>query len=161
MDNSKIKVLFVCLGNICRSPMAEGIFNNIVKERNLLDKLFTDSAGTSTYHIGQTADSRMISSASRRGYKLLSRAREFKAKDFNNFDYILAMDESNFNNITKLDINSNYKDKIFLMNDFSVNYINSDVPDPYYGGKEGFNNVIDILEESCIGLFNYIKDLKL
>ncbi|MBN2618307.1 MAG: low molecular weight phosphotyrosine protein phosphatase [Spirochaetales bacterium] len=152
-----INVLFVCLGNICRSPAAEGIFIKLVKDNNLEHLIKVDSAGTSGYHTGQESDIRMRKTAARKGYKLLSRSRQFTVHDFRNFDFILAMDESNYSDILKLDLNNKFKDKVFLVTDFSTNYTGQDVPDPYYGGEEGFYTVIKILEESCIGFLDYLK----
>lgn len=152
-----VKVVFVCLGNICRSPSAEGVFKKIVEENNLSDKFFIDSAGTSTYHVGERADSRMRKHASRRFYNLTSRSRQFVYNDLIEFDYIIAMDESNYNDILRLDKDNKFRNKVKMMTDFSDNYQYSDVPDPYYGGAEGFEVVLDILEDSCNGFLNYIN----
>lgn len=152
-----VKVVFVCLGNICRSPSAEGVFKKIVEENNLSDKFFIDSAGTSAYHVGERADSRMRKHASRRFYNLTSRSRQFVYNDLIEFDYIIAMDESNYNDILRLDKDNKFRNKVKMMTDFSDNYQYSDVPDPYYGGAEGFEVVLDILEDSCNGFLNYIN----
>lgn len=157
MANQKIKVLFVCLGNICRSPSAEGIFKSILKDHGLEDDFFVDSAGTSAYHVGEKSDSRMSKCASKRGYHLTSLSRQIILRDLDDFDYIVAMDESNYMEINNLDVEHLFKEKILMINDFSYNYINTDVPDPYYGGSDGFDNVIDILEESCRGFLDYLN----
>lgn len=153
-----IKVLFVCLGNICRSPSAEGVFKKIVEENNLDDKIFIDSAGTSAYHVGERADSRMRKHASKRFYNLTSRSRQFVHNDFIKFDYIIAMDNSNYIDILKVDRGGEFSHKVKMMNDFSREYFSLDVPDPYYGGSEGFETVLDMLEESCSLLLNFIKE---
>ena len=155
-NKSNIKVLFVCLGNICRSPSAEGVFSSIINDAKLSEQFSIDSAGTSAYHVGEKADSRMRKVASRRGYNLTSLSRQIIKEDLVRFDYIVAMDESNYMNITSLDKSGEYKDKVVMMNNFSTNFINQDVPDPYYGSHDGFNLVIDILEESCRGLLDFI-----
>lgn len=152
------RILFVCLGNICRSPSGEAVFNHIIKRENNSSDFFVDSAGTSAYHVGETADSRMIKHGARRGYQFNSRSRAFIRDDFNNFDYIIAMDSSNYKDILRLAPEENYKENVFMMTYFSNRYKGMDVPDPYYGGPDGFEEVLDILEESCLGLFNYLKD---
>lgn len=151
-----IKVVFVCLGNICRSPSGEGIFTSFVNERGYSDVIDIDSAGTSAYHVGEHADSRMRKHASRKGYRLESRSRQFVLSDLESFDYIIAMDSSNYRDIIRLDRSNSYKDKVFMMCDFSKEYFNQDIPDPYYGGPEGFDTVIHMLEEACSGLLEYI-----
>ncbi|QEN03153.1 low molecular weight phosphotyrosine protein phosphatase [Thiospirochaeta perfilievii] len=151
-----IKVLFVCLGNICRSPTAEGIFKSIVSDLGLDSQFYIDSAGTSAYHVGETPDVRMRRAAQKRGYELNSNSRQFTTEDFTNFDHIVVMDKSNLRDVLSLDKSNLYKNRVSLMTDYSTNYRNSDVPDPYYGADDGFNIVIDILEESLKGFINSI-----
>jgi len=151
-----INVLFVCMGNICRSPSGEAVMNKLVKRAGVADKIKCDSAGTIAFHEGEPADARMKRHAIKRGYKLTSIARRFRNNDFENFDYIIAMDLLNFSDIKSLDYDKKYSKKIFLMTDFAENNNYSEVPDPYYGGPEGFENVLDILEDSCSGLLNKI-----
>lgn len=153
-----VKVVFVCLGNICRSPSGEGIFASIVKDRGYAEAIMIDSAGTSAYHVGEQADSRMRKHASRKGYKLESRSRQLVYSDLEKFDYIIAMDSSNYRDIMRLDRAKLYKSKVYMMCDFSKEYFNHDIPDPYYGGPEGFDTVILMLEEACSGLLNYIVE---
>ncbi|MBL1212212.1 MAG: low molecular weight phosphotyrosine protein phosphatase [Ignavibacteriae bacterium] len=152
-----IKILFVCLGNICRSPSGEAVMNELIRRENLQDKISCDSAGTIAYHEGNPADSRMKTHAIKRGYNLTSMARKFNEADFEKFDYIIAMDESNYNDLLSYDINNKYKSKIFMMTDFSTNNNFAEVPDPYYGGPEGFETVLDILEDTCAGLLEDVK----
>lgn len=151
-----IKVLFVCLGNICRSPLAEGLFLKLIKDSNLESKISCDSAGTAGYHIGELADSRTRKNAESHGIKLIHKARQFKANDFNEFDYIIAMDESNLNNISYMATTSS-KAKVFKMRYFDYDFQNEDVPDPYYQNEQGFENVFKILEKSTINFIDYLK----
>ncbi|MDJ1180108.1 low molecular weight phosphotyrosine protein phosphatase [Roseofilum sp. BLCC_M91] len=152
------KLLFVCLGNICRSPSAENIMNHLIAQRGLEDQIECDSAGTSAYHIGSAPDRRMAAAAAKQGIKLQGRARQFKQEDFEAFDLILAMDKDNYRNILYLDQENQYKDKVRLMCDFCTRHPNiSEVPDPYYGGPEGFNQVIDLLMDGCEGLLDQLK----
>ncbi len=153
-----INVLFVCLGNICRSPSGEGVFRALVKEDGLEQDFFIDSAGTSAYHAGDGADNRMKRHASRRNIQLTSLSRQLVRKDFEKFDIILAMDGNNYEEILSLDRKSEYRNKISMMTDYSTLYKNWDVPDPYYGGEAGFEEVLNILEESCRGLLAAIKN---
>jgi protein-tyrosine phosphatase len=153
-----IKVLFVCMGNICRSPAAEGIFKKFVADANLERKISIDSAGTIGYHTGELPDSRMRKHALTRGYILDSRARQFNPKqDFEEFDYIVTMDNENYSDIKKLDIKKLYNDKILKMGDYISDKNVSEVPDPYYGGSEGFEYVINILENGSKNLLTKIK----
>lgn len=152
----KIKVLFVCLGNICRSPSAEAVFKNFVDQRGDSDKFFIDSAGTSAYHEGEPADSRMRGHARRRDIELTSISRQFDKKDFDRFDYIVAMDKDNLRDLERQARNKKDLGKIYLMTDFSNNYNYNQVPDPYYGGPEGFELVLDLLEDSSEGFYNYV-----
>ncbi len=157
MDNKKI--LFVCLGNICRSPAAEGIMKSLVNKNGLNKSITVDSAGTIGYHTGDTPDPRMISHAAKRGYQLNHKARKFDPlKDFDKFDYIITMDDSNFSDINALDKGSKHKQKIYKMVNFAKNYDVDEVPDPYYLGPEGFENVLDVLEDGCNGLLEHVTN---
>lgn len=157
MKKETINVIFVCLGNICRSPAAEGIMKKMVEDENLQDKIFVDSAGTSSWHEGELPDDRMRKHGDRRGYDFCSRARGFKSSDFNNFDYIIVMDGNNYNNVKKLASSEEDLSKIYKMTHFSLNKTRDDVPDPYYGGPDGFELVMDLLEDACKGLLKEIK----
>ncbi len=150
------KLLFVCLGNICRSPSAENIMNHLLEQANLKDKISCDSAGTSSYHIGAAPDRRMTAAAAKRGIQLVGRARQFRVSDFEDFHLILAMDKDNYQDILSLDRRGEYKDKVKLMCDFASNHPEKEVPDPYYGGSQGFDNVIDLLLDACDGLLQYV-----
>lgn len=150
------QLLFVCLGNICRSPSAENIMNHLIEQANLSDAIQCDSAGTSSYHIGSPPDRRMTAAAKMRGIELVGRARQFERSDFEEFDLILAMDYDNYEAILSLDRAGNYRDKVRLMCDFCTQHKLKEVPDPYYGGEEGFNFVIDLLLDACEGLLNQI-----
>lgn len=152
-EKKPTKILFVCLGNICRSPSAEGIFKYITESRGLAGLFEIDSAGTHAYHVGEPADKRMISHASKRGYKLTSISRKFDPNiDFDYFDLIIGMDDENIR-VLKSKVRSN-KDlqKIHKMTDFRKIFKYDEIPDPYYGGAEGFELVIDLLEDSCEGI---------
>jgi protein-tyrosine phosphatase len=156
-DDTTYKVLFVCLGNICRSPAAEGIFKKMVRRQGLKDKIEVDSAGTAGYHTGELPDSRMRQHGTRRGYKFDSLSRKFTSCDFDRFDMILAMDDSNYNNILRLAPDLDSEAKVHRMMDFSKKYENDYVPDPYYSGAEGFEQVLNLLEDSCEGLLDKVK----
>jgi len=145
-------LLFVCLGNICRSPSAEGIMKHLLAEAGLSDRVSCDSAGTSSYHIGAPPDRRMRAAASQRGLTLAGQARQFEPTDFEAFDLILAMDRDNYQAILRQDPKGQYADKVKLMCDFAREHSDREVPDPYYGGPEGFNYVIDLLLDACSGL---------
>ncbi|WP_068818032.1 low molecular weight protein-tyrosine-phosphatase [Phormidesmis priestleyi] len=149
-----MKLLFVCLGNICRSPSAENIMNHLIHQAGLENKIQCDSAGTSSYHIGSAPDLRMNVAAKLRGIELVGHARQFTKADFEEFDLILAMDRENHENICALDRSGQYRHKVRLMCDFCTRHTLKEVPDPYYGGDEGFNQVIDLLFDACDGLLN-------
>ncbi|MGA9378094.1 MAG: low molecular weight protein-tyrosine-phosphatase [Phormidium sp.] len=154
------KLLFVCLGNICRSPSAENIMKHLVNQASLSKEIICDSAGTSSYHIGSPPDRRMSAAAKLRGIQLVGEARQFQRSDFDKFDLILAMDRENYRDILAIDRSRQYQDKVKLMCDFCTRHDFKEVPDPYYGGSEGFNQVIDLLLDACEGLLNYIVSQK-
>src|SRR5262245_49365972 len=147
-----VKVLFVCMGNICRSPAAEGVFKSMIKKHQLEDQIYCESAGTSGHHVGDLPDSRMREHAERRGYRLDSQARQFHPDDFVKFDLIVTMDPSNYRNVLRLDPSGLHKDKVIPMAKLCAQLDITEVPDPYYGGPEGFNEVLDIVEDGCLGL---------
>jgi protein-tyrosine phosphatase len=147
-----IKLLFVCLGNICRSPAAEGIMNHLVQQAGMGDQFDCDSAGTSSYHIGSSPDQRMTLAAKQQGIPLQGQARQFQVQDFQDFDLILAMDRQNYRDILSLDTSGHYQDKVRLICDYCTNHGDRDVPDPYYGGADGFVYVLDLLGDACAGL---------
>lgn len=152
------KVLFICLGNICRSPVAEAILKKKLKDNNLQDNVYVDSAGTAGYHEGDSADPRMIQHASKRGYKIDHIARKFiSAKDFLTFDYIITMDDQNFAEVNSHDNINKFGYKIFKMVEFCKKHDITEVPDPYYEGDEGFEKVLDILEDGCSELLEKIR----
>ncbi len=153
-----IKVLFVCLGNICRSPVAEAIFKKSVIEEGLDDRFFADSAGTSAYHLGEPPDRRSVSNARDNGVEVIHNARQFTVSDFTTFDYILAMDHQNLRNIRSL-ANSAAIDHsgIFLFRSFQDESHDLEVPDPYFGGPQGFQKVFDILRHCNIKFIEYLK----
>lgn len=152
------KVLFVCLGNICRSPAAEGIFRKVVRDNNLSEEILVDSAGTIGYHEGELPDERMRELAASKGYVLDHRARKFDPlTDFEKFDYIITMDDENYSDLLRLDTKQNYKHKIFKMADIINDSNITEVPDPYYGSKKEFEFVINLLEKGSINLLSKIK----
>ncbi|MEO0867872.1 MAG: low molecular weight protein-tyrosine-phosphatase [Cyanobacteria bacterium J06642_11] len=152
------RLLFVCLGNICRSPSAENIMNHLLKQQGLEQQISCDSAGTSSYHIGSSPDSRMTAAAKKQGIKMVGRARQFIVDDFEQFDLILAMDDSNYHSILSLDPAGKYTHKVKRMCDFCKDHSDLEVPDPYYGGADGFDYVIDLLMDACDGLLQEISD---
>ncbi|MBC86073.1 MAG: phosphotyrosine protein phosphatase [Bdellovibrionaceae bacterium] len=155
------RVLFVCLGNICRSPAAEGIFAKMVKDANLENLISYDSAGTIAHHRGEPADGRMQEHAKQRGYELLSRSRKIELLDFDKFDIICTMDTNNFRDVLELTSNEQQKSKVVPMTQFCKIHEVTDVPDPYYGGDDGFRLVMDILEDACSELLISIQHEKL
>lgn len=150
------KLLFVCLGNICRSPSAENIMNHLLTTRQLAHQFSCDSAGTSSYHIGSPPDRRMAKAARDKGIVLQGQARQFQSEDFERFDWILAMDDSNYRDILSVDQERRYQDKVRKICDFCRHHPDTEVPDPYYGGEDGFRYVIDLLTDACEGLLEYL-----
>lgn len=146
------KILFVCLGNICRSPMAEAVMRKLVKDRGLETEFELDSAGLISYHEGEGADPRMKSHAYRHGYNLTHISRPVKELDFEVFDLIVGMDDSNWDRLHRLAPTVEAEEKIVRMTDYCRTHVIDHVPDPYYGGAQGFENVIEILEDACEGL---------
>ena len=156
------KLLFVCLGNICRSPSAENIMNHLIEQAGLNEDILCDSAGTSSYHIGSPPDRRISAAAATKlGIKLRGQARQFQKSDFQDFDLILAMDQENYENILTLDQTKQYQHKVRLMCEFCSRHTLKEVPDPYYGGQEGFNQVIDLLIDACEGLLTRVMSYEL
>lgn len=144
-----IRVLFVCLGNICRSPLAEGIFKKLVREAGLEKVIVSDSAGTSRWHIDEPPDTRSIQIAARNNIRLDHLGKQVLRNDLDKFDYILAMDTENLANILKLEVpGRDYRAQVRLMREFDNESTGADIPDPYYGGENGFQHVFDLLEES-------------
>lgn len=158
---ASVAVCFVCLGNICRSPTAEGVFRRLVREAGLEDEISIDSAGTAAYHAGETADRRAAACAERRGCHLDSVARRFQPGDFDRFDYVLAMDAENLSDLSalrKVHGRGTPGPHLGLLRDFDRTAPKgSSVPDPYYGGGGGFEEVFDMCERACAGLLEHIK----
>ena len=158
---SPIKVLFVCMGNICRSPSGEGVFKHFVNERGLNSAFHVDSAGTIGYHAGSPADARMRAAAEKRGYQLLSISRQVTNEDFEVFDLIVAMDADNLRDLESLA--GGPRDYIRMLGSFlpgvGGNHDAPSVPDPYYGGDAGFEQVLDMIEQACDGLLAHCVNL--
>jgi len=153
------QVLFVCLGNICRSPTAENVMNHLIEQAGLSEQITCDSAGTSDYHIGEPPDHRMTKAAKQQGISLRGRGRHLQASDLEKFDWILAMDRENYRDILALDPSGQYASKVRLICDFCSRYSDTEVPDPYFGGPEGFEYVINLLLDACEGLLHHLKEL--
>ena len=152
-----IKVLFVCMGNICRSPTAEGVFSKLVEERGLEDRVSIDSAGTHAYHVGEPPDSRSARAAAQRGINLShQRARRVSVEDFHQFDYVLAMDSDNFKHLAAM-CPAGHEFKLRLFLSFAPHLEIRDVPDPYYGGPTGFERVLDMVEAAARGLLEDVE----
>lgn len=149
----------MCLGNICRSPAAEGVLKAAAERKGLSDKIVVDSAGTYGGHAGQLPDSRMRSAAARRGYDLTHRARQITEGDFIDFDMIVVMDDMNYESVSRLAPERRYLDKLYRFAEFCGRHPQwSHVPDPYYEGREGFELVLDLLEDGCEGILEKMAD---
>lgn len=154
---TKTKVLFICMGNICRSPTAEGVFRRLVAEEGLERLVHIDSAGTHDYHIGAPPDRRAQAAAAGRGYDLSDlRGRQVARSDFSEFDYLLAMDNDNLANLQR-HCPSEQRHKLRLFLSFSERFKDQEVPDPYYGGAKGFDQVLDMVEDAAQGLLQAIR----
>ena len=153
----KYSILFICLGNICRSPAAQAVMQRLVDERGVTDRFFIDSAGIGGWHIGDLPDKRMRVHARPRGYELTHRARRVQYSDFEDFDLIVGMDATNVDDLHARTATIEQKDKVVMMGDYIRQYPNYDhVPDPYYEGSEGFELVLDLLEDACRNLLDSI-----
>ena len=156
-NTQKVRVLFVCLGNICRSPTAHGVFEAMIEQNGLSDRIEVDSAGTSGWHIGARSDPRSSEAAGRRGYDMSHiRARQVDSEDFSTFDYILAMDDQNLADLQALKPDD-FNGCLDLFLSFSSDYAGQAVPDPYYGGEQGFEHVLDMVEDGSRGLLFRIQ----
>ncbi len=157
MNNRKqVKVIFVCMGNICRSPTAHGVFQSLVEDQGLNDLIEVESAGTHGYHIGNSPDSRSQAAASNYGIDLSGlRARQFLSSDFNDFDYVIGMDHANIENMLSIEP-AEYSAKVDLMLAYSDKYDEKEVPDPYFG-HDGFDRVYDMISNASVGLLRFIR----
>lgn len=152
------KICFVCLGNICRSPTAEGVFQHLINEHGLQPYFEIDSSGTSAYHVGEPANSKSQQTAKQHGVTLHSKARQFESFDLGYFDLILAMDEENLKNIQREDSKNKHGHKIGKLREFDPEPGDGNVPDPYYGGIQGFENVFQIVKRSCETLLDELQE---
>lgn len=159
MKSGKHTVLFICLGNICRSPAAEGIMKSLVEKEGMSDDFFIDSAAIGSWHIGQLPDSRMRKCGAEHGYRFDSHARQFQKSDFQHFDLIVVMDNENYRAITSMASSQADKDKVVRIADYLTHHREyTTVPDPYYGDYSDFELVIELLEDACQGLLYSIKE---
>ena len=152
MEPRPVRILFVCMGNICRSPAGEGVLAKKVAEASLSDRIIIDSAGTLDFHTGNRADPRMRAAAAQRGYDLTSRARQVTPADLEDFDLILTMDEDNRRNVLALASTATQRERVRSFCSFCIDHDETEVPDPYYGGPRGFEVVLDLLEDGCDGV---------
>ncbi len=154
------RILFVCLGNICRSPAAEGIFRHLVAQRHLSHDFFIDSAAIGSWHIGDLPDPRMRRCGARHGYTFDSRARQLTSDDFDQFDYIIGMDFDNLRAIKAKARREEDEKKVLLMADFLRHHDSATIPDPYYGDDRDFDHVVELLEDACESLLDRLTDKK-
>jgi protein-tyrosine phosphatase len=153
-----LRLCFVCLGNICRSPIGEGVMRHLLREASLAERVEVDSAGTAGYHAGDAPDARARSAGRRVGIDVGGRARQFKRADFERFDYVLAMDRSNFEDLCELAPDAPARAKVHLLRSFdAASPPGASVPDPYYGGVEGFDEVVELCIAACKSLLEHIR----
>lgn len=151
-------ILFVCLGNICRSPTAEGVMRGLLARDGLQDIVVIDSAGTGSWHVGESPDARATEAARLRGFALSGAAREVSLSDFEDFDLILAMDSANARDLRRLAPHPEAAEKVRLLREFDPSSSGDlDVPDPYYGGERGFEEVLDLVESACAGVIERLR----
>jgi protein-tyrosine phosphatase len=157
-QGSNIRICFVCLGNICRSPTAEAVMKHLVRAAKIEDRIHIESAGTGDWHVGEPRDRRSLATGAARGVPLGGRAQVFTATDFDRFDYVVAMDGANLDNLRKMAPNADARAKISLLRSFdSAAPRDADVPDPYYGGARGFEDVFDICQAACAGFLTWLR----
>jgi protein-tyrosine phosphatase len=157
--SQEISVLFVCLGNICRSPLAEGVFRHVLDERKLSDRFLVDSAGTGSWHVGESPDHRSVRSAATHGVTLTGHSRQLQPEDFQRFDYIVAMDQSNLSHLEQYRVGVGGDAALYLLREFDPEGgPGAEVPDPYYGGPNGFEEVYYMVDRSCRELLNHILE---
>jgi protein-tyrosine phosphatase len=161
-DAAPVRLLFVCLGNICRSPSAEGAMRALVEEAGLSELVQIDSAGTGEWHVGSPPDTRARAAARKRGLELSSVARTVRPSDFDDFDLLLAMDRSNLADLRALARGEDARAKVRLLREFDPHSVRTgdlEVPDPYYGARGGFDEVLDIVQAACAGLLEHVRDM--
>ncbi|MDH3224217.1 MAG: low molecular weight phosphotyrosine protein phosphatase [Gemmatimonadota bacterium] len=156
-SSDTVSVLFVCLGNICRSPLAEGVFQALAMESDLADRFRVDSAGTGAYHVGEAPDPRSVAVAREHGVQLTGLARQVTPRDLTIFDWVVAMDESNRRSLRGLEGPAGGNRRVVLLRDFDPESPGADVPDPYYGGVDGFERVFQIVDRSCRNFLDEIS----
>lgn len=157
---TRTRILFVCLGNICRSPTAEAVMRSLVVQGGVDGRIELDSAGTGGWHAGEAPDARAAQAARRRGIELRGRARQIRPQDFEQFDLILAMDSSNLHALRQLAPDERAREKVRLLREFdpdSAAAEDLDVPDPYYGGPHGFDRALDLVQAACSGLLEHVR----
>jgi protein-tyrosine phosphatase len=155
-----VRLLFVCLGNICRSPTAEGVMRHLVREEGLEEVVEIDSAGTGSWHVGHSPDERSAGAARERGIELAGRARQVDVADFEAFDLIVAMDRSNFDELHAMAPDAEARERVKLLREYDPDAVAAgelEVPDPYYGGADGFEEVLDLVTRACEGLLSEVR----
>ena len=161
MTEDAIRVLFVCLGNICRSPLAEGVFRSLVQERGLEGHYSADSAGTGAWHAGESPDQRSVEVARRHGVVLAGSARRIETQDFERFDYVIAMDRQNLLELRALTRSQQGEARLHLLRDFDPEPGDGQVPDPYYGGPDGFERMYVMVNRACESLLDHLEEGRL
>lgn len=158
MERRPIRILFVCLGNICRSPLAESVFRHLARDRGVLDRFEIDSAGTAGYHAGSPPDQRSVATARARGVEVAGVSRKLATADLRSFDYVIAMDAENLDGIRDLERRAGGSARVHRLREWDPDPEDGDVPDPYYGGPQGFDRVHDIVERSCAALLDALLE---